>query len=448
MSIRSVAVASPAPSLRVSPSLWNARTLFVLFALIGVNLAQCVSLVGRVEKGTDFTVFYNTSRLLDAGAGADIYRGTDQTTGWLRTIPPFGEAVIHPFSQGDVRAAALGWSVFNLALLAATAWSLLRFTHALKGKARLFRAVWPHAILVLLALSPGSLQVGQFSVTFVACWVFALILGATRLRVGAWSAGALWALPIAIKIYPALLLAAPLLARRSRVWVVALLFVGLWTLLPFALYGARTGELSASFWSNAIVSPSGRVAESQKAGPPFNQGLDGVALRYLTANAPIQARYPAFPHLDLSRAGALRVATVARVLVVALSLGVGLNFGRRARKSPLWVQAMLLALMCAALYVILPGAKSRYAIYAFPAFWPLLCCAFAARRLHKPAFWAWSIFLVFDCLLLVQLMPTSLKVWGLGWLGALALWGCNLALLWRWSRSVAPASAFGAAVTL
>lgn len=95
---------------------------------------------------------------------------------------------------------------------------------------------------------------------------------------------------------------------------------------------------------------------------------------------------------------------------------------------------MMLALFCAALYVILPGAKSRYAIYTFPAFWPLLCCAWAARRLNKPAFLAWSGFVILDCLLLVQLMPASAKIWGAGWLGALALWGCSLILLWRWSR--------------
>ena len=418
-------------AIKTRAPLWNARTLALLLVLIALNLAQCVSLVGRAQKGTDFTVFYNTSRLLDAGAGAELYRGHDQTTGWLRTIPPFGEAVIHPFAQGSARAAALEWSVFNLILLGATSWSLLRLARALDGKRRLWRALWPSATLLLLALAPGSLQVGQFSILFVACWVGALTLGATRFRAGA---GALWALPIAIKIYPALLLAAPVLSRRPRVALGALLFVGLWTLSPVALYGARAGALTASFWHNAILSPAGRLAESQNAGPPFNQGLDGVALRYLTANARIQTRYPALPHLNLSRAEALRAVAFGRALVILISLGVGWRFGRHARRSPLWIQAMLLALFCAALYVILPGAKSRYAIYAFPAFWPLLCCAVAARRLHLPAFWAWSGFVVFECLLLVQLMPVSFKVWGTGWLGALALWGCNLALLWCWSR--------------
>ena len=131
----------------------------------------------------------------------------------------------------------------------------------------------------------------------------------------------------------------------------------------------------------------------------------------------------------------MRAVEIARGAVVLLSFGVGWRFWRSGRRAPLWGEAMLLALWCAALYVILPGAKSRYAIYAFPAFWPLLCCAFAARRLdRKPASWAWSFVTLVCCLALVQLVPASLKIYGIGWLGALLLWGIDLALLWHWSQ--------------
>ena len=410
----------------------NPLTLTLLAILIIFNVAQCVSLVKRAPKGTDFTVFYNTGRLLDAGAGGEIYRGTDETTEWLRTIPPFGQAIIYPFEQSSIQIAALGWGVFNLILLAMTAWALREFAARLDGKSRVFGAIWPTSVLLLLAMAPASIQVGQFSVLFVACWIFALGLLATRFRA---LAGAPLAIPICIKIYPALLLLVPVLARRPKFLLSTLIFVALCSAVPFAIYGARTPELNRSFWRSAIVGDApggGRVAEAQRASSPANQGLDSVALRYLTSGQPIQKRYPQLPHLALPIGAAMSAINAARALIIALSLFVGWRFWRRGKLSPLWGQAMLLALVCAALYLVLPGAKTRYAIYAFPAFWPLLCCALAARKLNKTrAFWAWNA-LALTCLTLLAFTPSPLRLWGAGWLGALALWIANCVLLWRW----------------
>lgn len=409
---------------------WNAVTATALVLLIIFNVAQCVSLVKRAPKGTDFTVFYDTGKLLDNGASAEIYLGKDETTEWLRTIPPFGQAIIYPFEHGSVQAAALGWGVFNLLLLAATAWALREFAARLDGKSRLFGALWPASVLLLLAMAPASIQVGQFSVLFVACWVFSLGLLATRFRA---LAGAPLAIPIAIKIYPALLLLVPILARRPRFLASTLVFSALCCALPFAIYGARTPALNRSFWRNAIASSKGRVAEAQRASSPGNQGLDSVALRYLTSGQPIQKRYPQLPHLALLIGAVMNAINAARAFIVLVSLIVGWRFWRRGKRAPLWGQALLLALICAALYAILPGAKTRYAIYAFPAFWPLLCCAFAARKLNKTrAFWAWSAFAV-ACLMLLAFTPSPLRLWGWGWFGALALWIANCVLLWRWS---------------
>ncbi len=411
---------------------WTPLTLTLLVILIVFNLAQCAVLVRKAEKGTDFTVFYNTGKLLDAGAGAELYRGKDETTEWLRTIPPFGQMVIAPFGQGTIRAAALGWGVFNLVLLGATAWTLRAFMARLDSKSRAFGAVWSWSVLLLLTMAPASIQVGQFSVLFTACWVFALGLLATRFRA---LAGAPLAIPIAIKIYPALLLAIPLMARRPRWLVGTLVFVALWSAAPFLVYGARMPELSVSFWRNAIASGGGRVAEAQNASSPANQGLDAVALRYLTSGQPIQERFSNLPHLSVPVPTALKLINLTRVVVILVSLWVGWRFWRRGQLAPLWGQAMLMALMCAALYAILPGAKTRYAIYEFPAFWPVLVCAFAARRLNKArALWAWSAF-AFVCLMLIAFTPSPLRPYGLGWFAAVALWASNCLTLWRWSRN-------------
>lgn len=411
---------------------WNPLTLTLLAILIIFNIAQCFVLVKKAGKGTDFTVFYNTGKLLDKGAGAELYRGKDETTEWLRTIPPFGQMIIAPFGQSSIKAAAIGWGVFNLALLAATAWALREFIRRLDGKSRVFGAIWPTSVLLLLVMAPASIQVGQFSVLFTACWVFSLALLATKFRD---LAGAPLAIPICIKLYPALLLAVPLLARRPRWLVGTLVFVALFCAAPFLIYGARTPQLSASFWHNAIASSGGRVAEARNANSPANQGLDVVALRYGTRQ-PIQERFPNLPHLSLPVSTVMTAVSGARALVVLVSLFVGWRFWRRGQLSPLWGQAMLLALMCAALYAILPGAKTRYAIYEFPAFWPVLVCAFAARRLNKArAFWAWSVF-AFVCLMFIAFTPSPLRVYGVGWFAAIALWASNCVTMWRWSYKV------------
>ena len=412
---------------------WNPFTLTLLAILIVFNIAQCFVLVKKASGGTDFTVFYNTGRLLDGGAGAELYRGKDESTEWLRTIPPFGQMVIAPFGQSSLQVAAIGWGVFNLALLAATSWALREFARRLDGKSRVFGAIWPASVLILLTMAPASIQVGQFSVLFTACWIFALALLATRFRE---FAGAPLALPIAIKIYPALLLGVPLLARRPKLLAGTLVFVALFCAAPFLIYGARTPQLSVSFWNNAIASSQGRVAEAQRASSTANQGLDVVALRYLTGGQPIQKRFPHLPHLALPISGVMKSVNAVRAIIILISLGVGWRFWRRGCVSPLWGQAMLLALMCAALYAILPGAKTRYAIYEFPAFWPLLICAFAARRLHKTrAFWSWSAFALV-CLTLIAFTPSPLRVFGAGYFAAFALWASNCVILWHWSHKV------------
>lgn len=409
---------------------WNPLTLTLLAILILFNIAQCFVLVKKASKGTDFTVFYNTGKLLDNGAGAELYRGKDETTEWLRTIPPFGQMIIAPFGQGSIKAAAVGWGLFNLALLAATSGALLEFARRLDGKSRVFGAVWTWNVLLLLVMAPASIQVGQFSVLFTACWVFSLALLATRFQS---LAGAPLAIPIAIKIYPALLLAVPLLARRPKFFISSLIFVALFCAAPFLIYGARTPELSASFWHNAIASSGGRVAEAQNANSPANQGLDVVALRYLTSGQPIHARFPHLPHADLPTALVMNGVNFVRVLVVLISLVVGWRFWRRGKISPLWGQAMLMALMCAALYVILPGAKTRYAIYEFPAFWPLFCCTFAAQRINKTRAFCALCGFAFVCLTFVAFTPSPLRVYGFGLLAACALWMFNCLTLWRWS---------------
>jgi hypothetical protein len=84
----------------------------------------------------------------------------------------------------------------------------------------------------LLVLAAGSIQVGQFSLLFLTCWILALD-GLARRR--DFVAGVAFAPPIAIKLYPALLLGTiGVLKFRRMAIVLASLLVGggAWSSFP------------------------------------------------------------------------------------------------------------------------------------------------------------------------------------------------------------------------
>jgi hypothetical protein len=83
----------------------------------------------------------------------------------------------------------------------------------------------------------------------------------------------------------------------------------------------------------------------------------------------------------------------------------------------------MMALWCAALYMVLPGQKGRYAIYALPAVMVMFAAAHRAlanglisqgKRITALA--------VVACVLLVQLVPDELLRYGVGYLGTIILW--------------------------
>lgn len=408
------------------------KWLVPLVLLLLLNVVQAFSLVKRATRRvTDFTVFFNTAKLLAGGAGAELYTGRDASTDWLRTIPPFGQMVIQPFALGDIKTAAILWALFNLLLLGAGVLTLSYFARHLDGKARLFAAALPALTVVWLALAPGSIQVGQFSVLFATFWIFFLGLRASRYSC---FASAALAVPAGIKLYPVVLPGMFLVQRRPKAFAVALLFVGLTFALPFLVYGNRTPELTASFWNNAISSSSGssRISESQRANIANNQGLDSILLRYLTTGENLHKKYPTFPHLALRKASVIQFGNLLRLVILLVTAVVAWRAWPHLQRTPLWGTFLLMALGCGCLYVLLPGTKSRYAIYAFLAFGPLIIQAVAARALGRnDSFWKWTALIVVLVLLCIQLVPPIFELYGIGFVGHLVLWLVNLGLVWR-----------------
>ena len=409
---------------------FSRNAIFLLFFCIVLVIAQAVSLFGRVQdEGTDFSVFYNTSKLLQNGAGAEIYSHDDAETGWLITIPPFGQALMQPLVWFSPTVAAILWGVFNLFLLLASLLALRSFLERLDRQQRLYLRAFPWMAVLLLFLSAGSIQVGQWSVFFTACWIFYLNEASKR-RDGL--AGCLLAVPAAIKLYPLLLMAIPVFVGKSRQVMGLIAGLVLCLLLPTVFYGARTLPLTTAFFQEVVLNPQGRVAESQTARSTANQGLDAVMLRVLSYDAKFHGRkFPNYPHLSLDRAVVISWAGKVRLLLLALTLGVAWHWRRamteRLKSQSLYMTLQMAALWCSTLYLLLPGAKSRYVVYVFLGFLPLLAAIVATRRrfeYSKSA--ALCVFTVVCAVFVSSSVPGLLRAYNIGFIGAVALWCANL----------------------
>jgi hypothetical protein len=419
-----------------------AALCFLGFAAL-VFLIQAISLVTRGAVGdSDIGVFYRTTQLLNDGIGARLYTLHDAKSNWLICIPPAGLALVQPLSFLPPLPATILWALVNIVLAVLAVWALHAFLDSLGERGRLHRAVFPVAAAIFLLLGSGSVQVGQYSVLFAASWIFALWAFSRVARHGSDNATARWAglafflaLPTAVKGYPLLLAAAPLLMRgrpggkrRFLAWSVASLAV-FSLIIPLLFYGSRTLELNVSFLQNAIFSPTGRLSTMQGLGSKGNQSLDAICLRYLADDPKFHQRFDYLPHLDWTQAQALKLANVLRLVILLATLGIVLAWRRRGLEFSPYNLLLLMALWSSTLYLMLPETRARYAVYTFLGFMPLLIAALSARRLNrKGEYWLRVVVIAVCFVLILSLMPRLPRVLGLGFLGSLVLWIENL----RW----------------
>ena len=345
----------------------------------------------------------------------------------MRCIPPAGTALLQPLAWFSPTWAGIVWAVVNIMLVVATIGALRAFIARLDYQRELYQSVFPWAVAILLLLCAGSLQVGQLSILLTACWVFALLASACRRP--AW-AGWWIAVPVTIKLYPILLLIAPFAKGKKSMgrfimgFVLCLLIMS--GLIPFLLYGPRSPEMTTSFFQNIIFSSHGRVAESQvNPSAVSNQGIDGVLLRYLCVDNKFNAHYPYVPHLQLTPNTVITAANVLRVCILMITMWVIWKRGRTPVS--LYFTMLSAAVASTTLFLILPGAKSRYAAYTFLGFIPLLALAAEAQKIGDQKQYYKMVALVIGCLVLVtSFMPLALRAYGYGLLGAILLWIGNL----------------------
>ncbi|MBU0609117.1 MAG: DUF2029 domain-containing protein [Armatimonadetes bacterium] len=391
------------------------------------SIAACASLVRRVQHGqTDFSVYYRSALAVRGGVGPEFYRQTDEPTGWLYCIPPPGTMLFAYMPWLSIGAAAVVWGLLNLALLALCGWALWRIVGRLERHRRLYQSAAPWALFLLLILSTDSLQVGQFSVLFVACWL--LYLAVDHELLGA----ALLALPATIKLYPALLWGAPMALRdwrRVRWLAPATLVIGL--VLPLALYGARLPGMWGGFLSATLFGGTkSRLMVSLNPDLATQQSLDVTLLRYLADLPDFAQTHPGFPHLRLDAGLVLGLAVLLKLCILVATAAAAWRLGARASRQPRWTALLMLALWSAAMWLLLPDTKSRYAVYLFVAYLPLLAMT-AAQRGRPWRYAGCCLLLALGVASIVQAMPHALRLYSPACFASLAIWAIVLRTAWQ-----------------
>lgn len=420
-----------------SRSRWSKRAIFFAALVMILWIGNSINMVKRAShSGSDVGVFYQTAVLLNQGGGAEVYGAKGLFHGWFRCIPPAGLAFFQPLAHFGPGVAGFLWMLLNWAMLAAAIVMLRRFLGRLDHQRRLYQSLFPYAAILLVLMSLGSIQVGQFSLLFTACWI-GYLLANTRDR-GFWM-GLSLALPSAIKIYPVLLLMVPLSVRGRRgfreMGFFALGIVLLCGVVPTLFNGVRVVELTTSFLREVVFNPNGRMSENFRVGSVSNQGLESIFLRYLSYDPQFHAEYPRFPHLLWPHEQVLHLANWIRLVIFAISAGVAFRWRHRALLPPIYAALCMAALWTATLILIMPGPKARYGVYAYVAFLPLLGqIAAAARqpnRLAHRLLLGWTVVFVG---LISQFIPDGMRACGFGFIGSLGLWGTNLWLLIRQAK--------------
>lgn len=392
-------------------------------------------LVSRARTGrSDIGVFLRSAGILNEGAGPEFYQVRD-SSGWYHAVPPAALAPFQPLALLGSTGAGIVWALANLLFLFVALRSLRSLVGMLGREGELDRDLYPWLAALLMVMAAGSIQVGQFSLLFLTCWMLALE-GMARGRFA--RAGFALALPVAIKVYPVLLLAVPAVLEwkaMRKVFAPFLAGIGAFTLvLPWMTVGWKAGPMVLSWVRYGLLGADGRV-EGYLAGPgpATTQSLGSLLSRYLAGGSSFHARYTWLPHLQLAPALVLGMTGAACLAMVFLSAWATLRL-RRSRVPEASRLFLSLALWSATLYAVLPETKARYAVYTFLAFIPMVDWTFRAVSPGAPGDWIRRGLLTGGCLAAVlQALPQAIIVLGLGYLGSLALWAWNLK--WAFVRS-------------
>lgn len=291
----------------------------------------------------DFKVFYTAA--LAAREWGPLYdlSGIDRDPGTIVVFrhAPIGAGLFVPWTLLPYGIALNVWRLLNVGLYIWTLWTLLRhFGLSLRAPLALGIAI----LWFISTPSRDSLALGQWDALFLNLSLAAMILYTTR-RDRDWLVGALLALPIALKFYPALLLLVPLLARRWRVLVGCALGGVVAVLLGALLAGPRNTWIFVTAVMPAVG--SGTLYNE-------NQTLYALIGRLLATDLPgngVGAVYP----VALTR-------ILANAIAVPIVLVTALVAWRRGGGEP--AAALRFTLPIPAAMLIIPTAWAHYSAWA------------------------------------------------------------------------------------
>ena len=245
------------------------RALLVLAAVAYIVVMSTWLLMQPASLGFDIAIVARAgARFL---AGAPLYldpSGARFATAGLFYGPPVLAVLGAPLSGVPEQAVALGGSLFSLCVIFGSAVGLL-------VERRASRATWATTLVGLGASYAVFLTV---TLTATSVLVLGLLSGAWLLRRRELAAGALIGTAAALRLYPAAMLLALLVAGRRRTVVAGVAAAGAWTLAGFVLAGP-SASLTFTGLAMHLTSPSS-IAPARWLGP-LAQGI-GVGFLILS----------------------------------------------------------------------------------------------------------------------------------------------------------------------
>jgi hypothetical protein len=371
---------------------------------------------GSTVTGHDFAIFYRAGEAVWASSPlydlAALRRDSGEVVAYRHA--PIGAVLVAPLTLLPYRAALHAWQLLSIALYAATLWSLLRH----------FGVNWSSPLALALAAiwaastpSADSLALGQWDALFLHLFLILLTVLTVR-RDRDLLGGAFLALPIMLKFFPALLLLAPLVARRWRI-VLGCALGGLVLLAAGLLAGL---ENTLIFVRDVLPEVGGGTLYAE------NQTLYALVGRLLAPDLRDLGFGTTYPHtLTRALAWALAVPIVLLTALVAWRRGGG-ELGA----------ALRFVLPLPAGLLLVPTAWLHYATLTLL---PLAVLAVALHRLQAP----WYAYALFALAALLLPLGSERDIWAEGRVytgayrlilsykvyGYLALWAALCLVAWR-----------------
>jgi hypothetical protein len=304
----------------------------------------------------DFRVFYEAALVAREWGPLYDLAGIRRDPGTIVVYrhAPIGAGLFVPWTLLPYGVALNGWRLLNVGLYAWTLWTLLRH-FGLSPRAPL--ALGLTTLWFASTPSRDSLALGQWDALFLNLGLAATILYTTR-RDRDPLVGALLALPIALKFYPALLLIGPVVARRWRV-----------------LAGCAAGGMALGLLGLLLAGPRNTIVFLAEVAPAVgggtlyaeNQTLYALIGRFLAADLPGNGVGATYSH-ELTRL--LARALAAPILAVTALVAWRRGGGELAA-------ALRFVLPIPAALLIVPTAWAHYSAWALL---PLAILAIALAR--------------------------------------------------------------------